>query len=162
MKSSQFPRTFPIHLLPRSVGPSPAMIHKGSTVPLHSVKEIEKLSQNTADKPLVLKVDTGDNDFRAIAEFALQDYSIRNGYIYKIMQYLTAKVQVVEGSIYIFDVFMGKTTCQSTKSGQQAENCHLILAPGQSEFYLCHFIVWHLPSPAKQHVLSSKCQKFTA
>ncbi|XP_067900665.1 cystatin-like isoform X2 [Heterodontus francisci] len=131
-----------------------------SAFPPHSVKESQQIAPSSGDIPLVLKVDANDKGFQAIAQLALQEFSHNSGYIYQVIQFLTAKVQMFEGSMYIFDVLLGKTGCQVTKNGQQAENCQVIQVPtGQSMTYLCHFIVWKDPSSENQKVLSNDCQK---
>ncbi|XP_060687010.1 cystatin-like [Hemiscyllium ocellatum] len=126
--------------------------------PSQNVKGHQQIAQNKEGRPLEMKVDTNDAEFQAIVALAIQEFSKKSAFIYDIVQYLTVDVKVFEGVLYVFDIVLGKTNCPVINRGKPDENCQIIRAEGQSEFYLCHFIVWKCPYSEKKKILLSNCK----
>ncbi|XP_078262099.1 cystatin-like [Rhinoraja longicauda] len=130
-----------------------------SAEPKHQVKEIQQLAQTGQGNPLLLNVDTSDNDFQAIAEMAMQELSSQKGSLYKIVQYLDAKAQVLEGILYMTNVFIGKTDCPASRTGPAAAGCKIIPSFTKSEFFMCHLVLWTPPAGTQGRVLTKECLK---
>ncbi|XP_048392586.1 cystatin-S-like [Stegostoma tigrinum] len=130
-----------------------------SAFPSQNVKDQQQIAQNVEDRPLERKVDTSNTELQSIIAFAIQEFNKKSSFIYKIVQYLKADVQAVEGSVYVFDIILGKTDCPVVKNAKPESNCQIIQTDGQAEFYLCHFIGWKTPDSDKKQILSSNCKK---
>ncbi|XP_072436233.1 cystatin-S-like [Chiloscyllium punctatum] len=126
--------------------------------PSQNVKDHQQIAQNKEGRPLEMKDDTNDAEFQAIVALAIQEFSKKSAFIYKIVEFLTVDVKVFEGAVYIFDIVLGKTNCPVIKSVKPQVNCQIIETDGQSKFYLCHFIAWKAPDSEKQQILSSNCK----
>ncbi|XP_062911216.1 cystatin-C-like [Mobula hypostoma] len=123
----------------------------------HQVQEIQQLAQTQQVKPLLLKVDTSDVNFQKIANFAVEKFSSEQGSLYKILQYVNAKAQVLEGVIYVMDVLIGKTDCPAARAGTKAEDCEVLLGTAASKFFLCHYLLWSVPPFKEQKLLKQDC-----
>ncbi|XP_072907640.1 cystatin-like [Hemitrygon akajei] len=125
----------------------------------HRVQEIEQLAQTQHGNPLLLKVDTSDNQLQYIANLALEEFSSEKGSLFRIMQYVDTKAQVLEGILYMMDVFIGKTSCPAVSAGVNGKDCKIIQSTGASEFFMCHFVLWSIPPSKKQTTLKRSCVK---
>ncbi|XP_069786507.1 cystatin-like [Narcine bancroftii] len=127
--------------------------------PKHTIKEIQQLAKSAHDNPSLLNVDTSDNDIQKISSMALHLFSFQKGILYHVVQYLNFKAQVFEGILYTMDVFIGKTNCPASGNEKETADCHVIQTFGQSEFYMCHFVIWTPPESTQGKVLSNSCNK---
>ncbi|XP_048457164.1 cystatin-S-like [Rhincodon typus] len=130
-----------------------------SAFPSQNVKDHQQIAQNKEERSLEMKVDSSNTELQTIIAHAIQEFSKKSSFIYKIVQNVKADVKVNEGTAYIFDIVLGKTDCRVVQSEKPNVNCQIIRTEDQAEFYLCHFIVWQASDSKKEHMLSSNCKK---
>ncbi|XP_043993201.1 cystatin-like [Gambusia affinis] len=104
-------------------------------------------------------VDIQNEDFLNALNYALAQHNKGNQadiFVHKVVQIVSAQVQVVAGANYKIVVKLGRTNCQK---GEADTGCTVYIDPAKAQIYQCTFTVWSCPWLNDIQVTEKKCLK---
>ncbi|XP_073931349.1 cystatin 10-like [Castor canadensis] len=105
----------------------------------------------------IQEADINDKDVQQVVDFVLKFYNDENDDLYasRAVQVMSAKRQVMAGTLYYLKLELGRTTC--TKSQFNLSACPLNEEPDQQKREICNFQVYNVPWEHEISVENYRC-----